>query len=166
MDIIRSRRSVRKWKAEPVTKKQLDVIIEAGQQAPSAVNWQPYRFVLVDDPEKSNLLSKAAGQPNIAKAPLLVVGVADPKRSPRWHIIDTAIALTQILLASYEAGLAGVWIGAFDDNDVKKALDIPEDMVVAGILALGVPDQKPPARARKSIEQLFSMNNYNSPLKS
>jgi nitroreductase len=165
MDVIRSRRSVRKWKDGPVEKKQLDVIMEAAQQAPSAVNWQPYRFVLVDDPEKSNLLSKAAGQPNLAKAPLLVVGVADPKGSPRWHVIDTVIALTQIMLAAYEAGLAGVWVGAFDDDGVKKALHVPKHMVVAGILALGVPDQKPPARPRKSIEQLFSKNDYGSPFK-
>ena len=165
MDIIRSRRSVRKWREVPVEKKQLDIIVEAGQQAPSAVNWQPYRFVIVDDSEKLNLLSEAAGQPNIAKAPLLVVGVADPKRSPRWHITDTVIAMTQILLASYEAGLAGVWVGLFDEDAVKKALDIPKNMVVAGILALGVPDQKPPARPRKSIQQLFSKNNYNSPFK-
>ncbi|WXG45065.1 MAG: nitroreductase family protein [Promethearchaeati archaeon SRVP18_Atabeyarchaeia-1] len=166
MDIIRSRRSVRKWKSKPVEKKQLDIIMEAAQQAPSAVNWQPYRFVLVDDPEKLNLIAKASGQPNLAKAPLLVVGVADPKRSPRWHVIDTAIALTLIMLAAYEAGLKGVWVGAFDDDSVKQSLDIPKESVVAGILALGAPDQDPPARPRKSFEELFSRNSYKRPAKS
>jgi nitroreductase len=165
IDIIRSRRSVRKWKDESINKKQLDILMEAAQQAPSAVNWQPYRFVLVDDPEKLKLLSQAAGQPNIAKAPLLIVGVADPKRSPRWHVIDTVIALTQTMLAAYGVGLGGVWIGAYDDDSVKKALDIPKNLVVAGILALGVPDQKPPARSRKSIEELFSKNSYSVPFK-
>jgi nitroreductase len=165
MDIIRSRTSVRKWKDQPVEKKQLELLMEAAQKAPSAVNWQPYRFVLVDDPGKLTLVSKAAGQPRIAKAPLLVVGVADPKRSPKWHLIDTVIALTQTMLAAYEAGLGGVWVGAFDEDSVKKALDIPKDSVVAGILALGVPDQKPPVKPRKSIEELFAKNSYSESFK-
>jgi nitroreductase len=165
MEIIRSRRSVRKWKNQPVEKNQIASLMEAVQRAPSAVNWQPYRFIFVDDPEKRKLVSQAAGQPNVAKAPLLLVGVANPKKSQRWHVVDTVIALTQALLVAYEVGLAGVWIGAFDDARVKKSLSIPEDQVVAGILALGVADQKPAQRSRKSIEDLFSTNDYNKLVK-
>jgi nitroreductase len=160
MDIIRSRTSVRKWKDQPVEKKQLELLMEAAQKAPSAVNWQPYRFVLVDDPGRLVLVSKAAGQPNLAKAPLLVVGVADPKRSPKWHVIDTVIALTQMMLAAYEAGLAGVFIGAYDESKVKSMLDIPGELVVPLILALGVSDERPHPKTRKSIQQLFSINSY------
>jgi nitroreductase len=165
MEIIRSRRSVRKWKDQPVEKKQIESLMEAVQRAPSAVNWQPYRFIFVDDPEKRKQVSQAAGQPKVAKAPLLLVGVANPKRSQRWYLVDTVIALTQALLVAYEIGLGGVWIGAFDDTKVKKSLSIPEDQVVAGILALGVADEKPAQKSRKSIEDLFSTNDYTMPVK-
>jgi nitroreductase len=165
MEIIRSRRSVRKWKDQPVEKKQIETLMEAVQRAPSAVNWQPYRFIFVDDPEKRKQVSQAAGQPKVAKAPLLLVGVANPKRSQRWFLVDTVIALTQALLVAYEIGLGGVWIGAFDDSKVKKSLSIPEDQVVAGILALGVADEKPAQKSRKSIEDLFSNNDYTMPVK-
>jgi nitroreductase len=164
MEIIRSRRSVRKWKDQPVEKKQIETLMEAVQRAPSAVNWQPYRFIFVDDPEKRKQVSQAAGQPKVAKAPLLLVGVANPKTSQRWYLVDTVIALTQALLVAYEIGLGGVWIGAFDDNKVKKSLSIPEDQVVAGILALGVADEKPAQKSRKSIEDLFSTNDYTMPV--
>ncbi len=157
MEIIRSRRSVRKWKNQPVEKKQIESLMEAIQKAPSAVNWQPYRFIFVDDSEKRKLVSQAAGQPNVTKAPLLVVGVANPKRAPRWYLVDTVIALTQALLVAYDIGLAGVIIGAFDENKVKAALDIPEDQVVPLILALGVPDEKPRPIVRKSMEELFRL---------
>jgi nitroreductase len=99
----------------------------------------------------------------VTKAPLLVVGVANPKRSPRWYLVDTVIALTQALLVAYEAGLAGVIIGAFDESKVKAALDIPEDQVIPLILALGVPDEKPRPITRKSIQELFSINSYSQP---
>ncbi|WXG46186.1 MAG: nitroreductase family protein [Candidatus Atabeyarchaeum deiterrae] len=165
MDVIRSRRSVRKWKDQPVDKTKLDILMKAAQDAPSAVNWQPYRFVLVDDPERRRIISKAAAQPYLAKAPLLVVGVSDPDKSPTWHLIDTTIALTHILLAAYEVGLGGVFIGAFDEGQVKGALGIPKDKVVGGILALGVPDAKPGPKTRKSIETLFSKNSYDVSVK-
>jgi nitroreductase len=165
MDVIRSRVSVRKWKNQPVEKKQLEVLMEAAQRAPSAYNWQPYRFILVDDPSKLGMVSEAAGQPRIAKAPLFIAGVADPKKSARWHLVDTVIALTHIMLAAYELGLAGVWIGAFDEDGIKKSLGIPKDLVVAGTLALGVPDEKPSIRSRKKIEELFSRNQYDKPFK-
>jgi len=165
MDVIRSRRSVRKWKAKPLEKKQIETLMEAAQQAPSAVNWQPYRFVFVDDPDKRKEVSKAAYQSFVARAPLLIVGVADPKMSPQWHLIDAVIALTQMMLAAYELGLAGVWIGAFDESKVKKALDVPEDLIVAGVLALGVPNQKPDPITRKSIKELFARNSYNQSVK-
>jgi nitroreductase len=165
MDVIRSRRSVRKWKDKPLEKKQIETLMEAAQQAPSAVNWQPYRFVLIDDAGKRKEVANAIGQRYLSKAPLLVVGVADPNTSPQWHLVDTVIALTQMMLAAYELGLAGVWIGAFDETDVKKVLDVPEDLVVAGILALGVPNQKPHPTTRKSIEELFARNNYKQSVK-
>nr|MDO8133116.1 nitroreductase family protein [Candidatus Njordarchaeum guaymaensis] len=165
MDVIRSRRSVRKWKDQPVKKEQLQVLMEAAQQAPSAVNWQPYRFVLVDDPEKRKEVSRATYQRFVSKAPLLIIGVADPKTSPQWHLIDTVIALTQMMLAAYELGLAGVWIGVFDETSVKKVLGVPEDLVVAGILALGVPNQKPDPITRKSTMELFAIDSYSQSIK-
>jgi nitroreductase len=166
LDIIRTRRSVRKWKDQPVEKKQIDALVEAIQRAPSAVNWQPYKFIFVDDAGKRKMVSQAAKQRKLMKAPLLIVGVADPETSPSWFLVDAVIALTFALLVAYDVGLKGVWIGAFDEAGVKRSLNIPENQVVAGILALGVADQKPAQTPRKSIEDLFSTNDYNEPMKS
>jgi nitroreductase len=163
LDVIRTRRSVRKWKDQPVDKKQVDALVEAIQKAPSAVNWQPYKFIFVNDPTKRKLLSQACGQPNLAKAPLLVVGVANQKRSPRWYLVDTVIALTQALLVAYEVGLAGVIVGAFDESKVKATLEIPNDQVVPLMIALGVADENPRPITRKSMPELFSVNTYNKP---
>ncbi len=170
LDAIKTRRSVRKYKPDPLPEGDLKKIMAAAQLAPSAGNKQPWRFVVVRDPEKRRRLAEVARkQLWIADAGVIVAALAMDKKSPevyeRWAERDVMTAVEHMVLAAWELGYGTCWIGAFQQNEVKKLLGIPKEMTVVNLLPIGVPDQEPEARSRKPLEELFHGEEYGRPLK-
>ena len=147
MDAIRSRRSVRSYSPKPVPPAVLDKMLEALRLAPSACNYQPWRFIFVTDEVMRQKLAATAGEQHfIAEAPLLVVGVGLPGNAYKkmgGHgnsvDVDVAIALDHLTLAAVEEGLGTCWIGAFREKDVKALLHIPPEAKVVALTPLGYP---------------------------
>ena len=169
MDIyqtIKERRSVRAYKSAPVDEKVLNRILEAARLAPSANNAQRHKFILVRDLEKRNALAKAGlYQKFISQAPIVIVAVAlDPRLDEDSEIpfcaIDLAIALDHITLAAVSEGLGTCWIGAFSQKEVKKILNIPKKYQVIALMPLGLPDDKPRRKIRKSLSELICENEF------
>jgi len=161
LDIILSRRSVRRFEDKQISQDVLDKIVEAGRQSPSAANRQPYRFILVTDPKlKNELLGLLSGFAK--KAPLIVVGCANLKAilTGRWAVVDTAIALENMVLAAWSLAVGSCWIGSFNENKVKKALGVPEDWKVVALVAFGYPAESPKPRKKKSRNELFGVNMF------
>ncbi len=153
---VKSRRSVRKYKPESIPADKLEMIFETARLAPSAGNNQPWRFVVVRKRSRKKAVAKAANdQEFIGDAAVIMVAVCDPRASPRWCEKDTMIALEHMVLTATSMGYGSCWIGAFDEHTIKHLLNIPARMKVVAILPIGVPDEKPRARSRKDISEIF-----------
>jgi nitroreductase len=150
MDAIRTRRSVRAYAPEPIGDDVMARMKDALRFAPSACNFQPWRFVLVLDAHARRKLAEAANrQMWLADAPAIVVGVGLPKMAyarmggARTSVeIDVTIALDHLTLAAAAEGLGTCWVGAFDETKVKELLSIPDELRVVALTPLGRPAEK------------------------
>ena len=168
LEAIETRRSVRKYKPEAVPDEALKRILTAGQLAPSAGNRQPWRFVVVRDPETRKRLSEAARkQLWTGDAGVMIAALAVSPDTPgvyaRWVERDVMTAVEHMVLAAWSLGYGSCWIGAFAEEDVKEILDIPVDMKVICLLPISVPDHRPEPRGRKPIEEIFHDDKYGEP---
>ena len=170
LDAISTRRSIRRYKLEPIPNGDLEKILAAAQIAPSAGNKQPWRFVVVSDTEtKKKLGEMARNQTWISDAGIIIVSLAMDKDSPeiyeKWVEKDVMIAVEHIVLAAWSLGYGTCWIGAFYEDRVKTLLGVPEKMKVVCLLPVGVPDHSPEARPRRPLSELFHKNKFGTPLK-
>ena len=162
-EVINARRSIRKYRSEPVSNEKLEMILEATRLAPSAGNRQPWRFVLVQSANRKKALAKAANdQLFLGDAAVIVVGVGDPEVSARWYEKDTMIALEHMVLAATALGYGTCWIGAFDEDEIKNLLKIPARMRVVALLSIGVAAEKPASRPRKEVSEIFFNEEWQS----
>jgi nitroreductase len=157
---IRDRRSIRKFKDEPVPQEQLLQVLEAGRIAPSAGNRQPWKFLVVTHAEtRRKLVPMCRNQEFVGQAGAVIVACA-PDQSLKWHMVDVAIAVDHMTLAAHALGLGTCWIGAFEPEPVKALLGIPEDVKVVCILPLGVPDMVGAPRPRKPIDEVVVFEHW------
>lgn len=160
-EAIETRKSVRSWDDRPVEPEKLERVLEATRQAPSAKNVQEWRFVVVTDAEKRSALGNAAGkQAFVGAAPVVIVACAqtDCRLMSCGHpafLIDVAIAVDHLTLASVEEGLGTCWIGAFDPQAIREVLGIPTEIEVVQLLPLGYPsDSSPKVKSRLPIDEI------------
>jgi len=168
-EAIKTRRSVRKYKPQPIPEGHLRQIVTAAQLAPSAGNRQPWRFIVVQDAEtKKKLGVIARNQTWMSDAGVVVAALAMDRKNPevyeRWAERDVMTAVEHMVLAAWELGYGACWIGAFNEEQVKELLNVPKEMTVIVLLPIGVPDQVPEPRGRKGLEELFSLDRYGNPL--
>jgi nitroreductase len=154
MDVVKTRRSIRRYKSEPVPDDVLNQILETARIAPSAGHRQPWHFIIVKDvPTKKQLgVSQWA-----AEAPLILVGCVDTAlRSPPLCYVDLAIAFENIVLAATNFGLGTCWIGRLGrDETLKEVLSIPDHVTVVAVTPLGYPDEAPDPKTRKSLSEII-----------
>jgi nitroreductase len=163
-ELIKRRESVRSYDpARPVEKAVLDRILEAGRIAPSAVNRQPWRFLLASSAEMLSKLRPAYDKPWFRDAPhiLAVTG----KRAEAWNSrsghnsleIDLTIAMDHMILAAENEGVGTCWLAAYDPEILRKALGLAEDELVFCITPLGYPRQgweRKTERPRKALSEV------------
>ncbi|MDP3065283.1 MAG: nitroreductase family protein [Methanobacteriaceae archaeon] len=150
---IKGRRSIRKFKKDPVENEKLNKIIEAGIWAPSAGNLQSWEVVVVKEPElKEKLAAAAYLREFISQAPIVLVicankrvcsSIYDKRGSELYCIQDAACAGENMLLAAHALGLGSCWIGAFDEELVCEIINIPDLLRPLALFPLGYPDEKP-----------------------
>ena len=142
-EAIQRRKSVRTYTKTPVPEEKLGKILEAARLAPSAENIQPWYFIVVTDHEKRKQIAKSGVFAEfLDEAPVVIVGCGDRKASPKWYVIDVAIAMQNMVLAATAEGLGTCWIGSFDEGLVKRLLKIPERFEVVALLTVGYPRKK------------------------
>ncbi len=173
LEAIRKRKSVRAYAPTPVPREKLERVLEAARLAPSAENRQPWYFVVVTDPEKRKRIARSgvfAGF--LAESPVVIVGCGDRKASPKWHVVDVAIAMQNMVLAATAEGLGTCWVGSFDEGVVRRLLKIPERFKVIALLALGYPRKKLDLTAklvhlvhrRKKLDKIVGFEEYGKKL--
>lgn len=152
-EVIKQRKSCRNFSLQPVEHEKILKVLEAARLAPSWQNRQCWRFIVVQD----QALIKKIGQLRpfsyninffLRNVPVIIVACANPKDSGKragieYYLVDVAIALEHLILAATDLGLATCWIGAFDENFIKKLLNIPDEVRVVALTPLGYPAEKP-----------------------
>lgn len=175
LEAIRHRYSLRRYAERPVPRDSLERCLEAARLAPSACNSQPWRFIVVDDPNLRDRVARAAfsGLYSLnrfaAKAPVLVVAITDRSRyiarlggqlrRVQYSLIDLGIACEHLALQATEEGLGTCWLGWFSERGVRNALGLPRSDRIDILLSLGYPEtEEIPEKKRRAIEDVRQFN--------
>ena len=151
LDVIMTRTSIRAFTGEPVSREQIETILKAGMAAPTAMNGQPWRFVVVTDKAKIQEVFGSGFRSEMfttAGAVILVCGEMSTDGRPNmfWYE-DCSAAAENILLAAKALGLGAVWTAGYPAQEriepVQKALGIPSNVVPLCIIPVGVPAEDP-----------------------
>jgi nitroreductase len=185
IEAIKTRRSIRKYKPDPIDDKDLEAILEAALWAPSWANTQCWRYIVVRDADVKakvaatvqkvqfgdDWLENAAAKA-IIQAPVLVVacarqGVAGYQSdgnpaTPRedWLLFDVALSIQNLCLAARSIGLGTVIVGAFDSEKAGEVLGVPDGYTVVTMTPLGYPDHTGQPPPRKSLEEMVYKDRY------
>jgi nitroreductase len=178
IDLVASRRSVRKYDPRPVEAEKIELCLEAARLAPSASNGQPWRFIVVDEPALREEVALACVGPGlnfnrfVKQAPVLVVLVLEPStalnrigaiiKRVRYPLIDIGIAAEHLCLQAAESGLGTCMLGWFDEGKIKKLLGVPRSRRLGLVITLGypAPGDPPRTKVRKAADEIVGRNAY------
>ena len=184
LEAIKTRRSIRRYKTDPIDDKTIKTVLEAARWAPSWGNTQCWRFIVVRDNnikaklaktlikvEKGDTLVDNPSIEAISSAPVVIVACAELGKSGYelgksatdkgdwWYMYDVALAMQNLVLAAHSLGLGTVTVGAMDARKAASILEVPEGFCVVEIIPLGYPDQEPKIRPRKELSEIiFAIN--------
>jgi len=179
-EAISTRRSIRKYKTEPVDTTTLNKVLDAARLAPSWKNSQCRHLVVVQDTEIKEKIADCLiagksfenpGKKAIHQAPVLIIACAEIGKSGMnggmyatdkgdWFMYDTALAMQNLSLAAHSLGLGTVHLGLFDAGKVSAILKIPASYRVVAMTPLGYPDEKPGIVPRKELTEIVSWNTF------
>ena len=164
LDNIHARKSVRSYTDEPVTPEQVETLLRAAMAAPTAVNKQPWHFVVVTDKQKIAQL----GGDRFGKAPLAIVVCGDMEKALEgpghdFWIQDVSAATENLLLAAHALGLGAVWTGGYPRMErcanIAAAIGTPEYIIPLCVVYVGYPDEQPEPKQKFKTENV-SWNAY------
>lgn len=182
-ELVQKRYSCRKFKETPIEREKIIKCIESAKLAPSACNSQPWRFIVIDEPELKNKIAKSAtsgiyGIINkfLPTAPCIIVVLADREKfiaqagayvmKTDYYLIDIGIACEHLVLQATELGLGTCYIGYFNEKEIRKILKIPKKYKIVLLIAIGYPDEKEKEKKlknpkpRKKIEEILYFNEF------
>jgi len=164
LEVIKTRRSIRKYKPDPVSEEEINKILEAGRWAPSADNSQPWSFIVLRSQEvRKRLADTLTWGRFLSQAPLGIAVTVNPRASN--HPVEDGAAATQnMLLEAHSLGLGACWIGTYgtgDEESAKKVLNVPEDERLVSVIAIGHPAESP-QKTRRRLDELTFTDRYGS----
>ncbi len=163
---IQGRRSIRKYSDKAVEEDKLNLVLEAARLAPSAGNWQDWKFIVVKDKKLRAKLADAAEAEQFVKQSPVVIVACGTKPEPvmacgqHKYTVDLSIATSYMTLEAHELGLGTCWLGHFYEDKVKETLNIPDSVRVVALLSLGYPAEEPAPRTRKKMEDIVCVDIY------
>jgi len=167
LKLFQNRRSVRRYKPDPVPDAILQQILEAGRWAPSASNRQPWEFIIIRDKGFRKLISQYAAYyfvrwAHIEEAPVIIAICGDISNRIYRQFLheDIGLAGGQMLLQATAHGLGTCWVGGFDKTAIMRILRIPATHEPIALITMGYPDEEPAAPERKSLEKLVHYDTY------
>jgi len=176
MEAIKNRRSIRKFKSDPVPDEALQILMEAVRWAPSWNNTQCWEMILVKDQKAKFEVLKAVSKANPAhsamvEAPVILILCAKKAISGYyggkpatgkgdWLMFDTGIAMQNLCLAAYSLGLGTVVVGMFDHKKAEEILGVPGDIEVVAMTPLGYPATEGSTPKRKDIPEFVFSDHY------
>jgi len=163
LDLLKTRRSIRKYKNIPVEEEKILKCLEAARWAPSASNKQPWEFLIVRDEEARKRLTELHPYARFcAQSPVVMIPLTNPEVHPKYHWADTALATMHYMIEAHSLGLGTCWagvIGASFEQDIKDLFGIPAHLNVLGLIATGYADEQP-TKTRKELETLVHYERF------
>lgn len=175
VDLIKGRRSVRRFGKKPVTRDIITKIVDVSRYAPSWKNTQTTRYIAItDEAEKEKIADECvmgfeSNQKVIKDAPCLIIILTVDERSgyerdgsfstskgTHWQSFDAGIAAQTFCLSAYENGLGTVIMGIYDEEKIREIIDIPSGSSVSALISLGYPAEEPRAPRRKEAEEILT----------
>ena len=176
IEAIKTRRSIRHYKPDPIEEEKITTVLESARWAPSWANTQCWRFVVVRDGERKARLAETLTSWNpsrsaIKEAPVVIVACAELGKSGfydgnlvtdkgDWYMFDIALAMQNIALAAHSLGLGTVHVGALDAQKAAQVLNVPQGVVVVEMTPLGYPAKEAEAPPRKELSELVFHESY------
>jgi nitroreductase len=166
IEAINKRKSIRKYKNTEIDDEKLKKILKSAQIAPSAANRQEWKFIVVKNKEtRDELVDAAHGQKFIGQAPVTIVACSTESErvmpcGQYAYTVDLSIAVSFMILEATELGLGTCWLGAFDEEKVKRILNIPDEIRVPAMFTLGYSDENPTPRPRKALDDIVCYEKY------
>lgn len=163
---ICSRRSVRKYSQKTISKEEISAMLECARFAPSGLNNQPWRFIVIDDSKIGRQISEQTHYSDIVQsAPLLIAVFLDTASS--YHrekdLMAIGASIQNILLSAHSLGLGAVWLGEILKNKeaVSKILNAPSAFELTAVLAIGSPgEENSGTKERKGLDEIVFQNKY------
>ena len=165
-EVIKVRRSIRKYKRKRIEDAKLLRVLEAGRLSPSASNKQPWHFIVITDSESRIKMKETYDRNWFYEAPAIIVVCVDPtiaavRDGENFWMVDGSIAMQSMILQATEEGLGTCWIGAFREAVVRKILEIPSHIRVLAVTPLGYPDEvKEKVTKRKKMDEIIHKNKW------
>jgi nitroreductase len=177
-EAIKTRRSIRHYKSEPVDEDKINTVLEAARWAPSWGNTQCWRFIVVrDEATKSQLAetltwwNPARSASTVTQAPVVIVACAELGKSGfkdgilntdkgDWCMFDVALALQNLALVAHSLGLGTLHLGAFDAQEAARILKVPPGVVVIEMIPLGYPERVGRTPPRKELSEIVFYGSY------
>jgi nitroreductase len=175
IEIIKERRTVEQFLTKPVSWDKISKILDAARHAPSSGNIQNWKFVVVQDSDKKHTLAQHCHeQYEITAASTLVIVCAEPEKAERYYglrgsklysIQNCAAAIQNMLIEAQSLGLATRWIGAFDEDEVKGAFNIPPEVRPQAVIAIGHSKVIPKKPSKYPLESLVYLDRWRNKIK-
>ncbi len=179
MEIISNRRSIRKYKNDPIPDDLLEKILESARWAPSWANTQCWKFIVIKnkilkEKLRDTLTPWNPGRNAMIDASVVIVACAELEKSgfrrgeqvterEDWYMFDVALALQNLTLTAHSLGLGTLHIGAFDANKAEKIVDVPDNAKIVELLVVGYPDESPAPRDRNELKSFIYKDKFNVP---
>lgn len=166
MALVEQRYSVRGYQDKPVEDILLQKVLEAGQQAPSAANKQPWHFIVITDEQKREALSDAYPKDWFIHAPVIIIVCVVPGKAwarvdgKNYADVDGAIAMDHMTLCAASLGLGTCWIGAFNPTKLRNLLQLPDGIEPLAMSPLGYPDADARNPGRKEMSEIIHYDHW------
>ncbi|MGH4052948.1 MAG: nitroreductase family protein [Clostridium sp.] len=172
-DVVEGRKSIKKFKNTPINAEKLARMINAAMMSPSWKNNTCYKFILVDEKNELEQISKSimnkdnAAAQSIIDSPMTAVIVADPNASgevenKEYYLVDSGIAMEHFVLAATNEGYGTCWIAAIDENIIKKTLSIPQNYKVVAITPIGEIAESKDHYDKKNVKEFVFSNTWDN----
>ena len=168
LELVKKRHSVRAYKSIPIEYSKLQKVLEAARLAPTANNRQPFKLIIIQTKGREEELLRIYNRHWFVEAPVIICACGIPSESwvrkdgSNFYDRDVVIAMDHLILAATEQGLGTCWVQAFNPEEARRVLKLPEDIEPIVFTPLGYPNDQPKDTTRKPIEELV---NYDFPKK-
>ncbi len=168
LELAKRRYSVRSYKPTPVEDEKLEKVLEAARIAPSACNLQPFQLIVIHTKGREEELRRIKSPSWFVEAPIVIGICGIPSQSwvrrdgKNYYEIDATIAMDHLILAATDLGLGTCWVGAFNAEEARRILRLPDDVEPIAFTPLGYPDDQPSNRhdIRKSMDELVRYEHW------